>query len=84
MGKKKRITLSFDAKVVQQLRWRAARRHRTMSSYVREALERDFRHDDEYEKAYQSWLKVHRETLPITGPIERITREKLHDRTKTR
>jgi hypothetical protein len=62
----KRVSITLDEETLAKARARAAERDMSVSRYLAEMLDRDKRHDDEYEAAYQAWLR--RKPWHFSGP----------------
>ena len=62
----KKVSITLDEETLAKARARAAERDMSVSRYLAEILGRDQRHDDEYEAAYQAWLR--RKPWHFSGP----------------
>ena len=73
----KNVTITLDEDTLRRARIRAAQEGTSVSKLVSRMLDRELRQSDAYRQAFERWKK----TKPfLEGPIEKIDREKLHER----
>ena len=77
------VTVTLDEETFAKARMRAGQRNLTLSRFMTELLDRELRHDDEYERAWRGW-RAAKPFAPKGKSRKYPSREEVHDRSLLR